>query len=197
MCLDIAYLVRVPRSKHLIRVVPPSLSKEYAQEHDSRVWKCFCDIMNTSEYASDVDAKRIATVPGRNGGLGLRSAARSRQPAFLASWMDALPILDTKLPALARNISAYLSRLDIPVQWSLYEVKAAQQEVRRRGGELIPSWEDVRKGNVLPPQCEDEFDVCEWKRGWQYYTCSVFEAYFRNNFVVPLCTPSRLALLHS
>ena len=57
----------VPRSNHLIRVVPPSLSQVYAREHDVRIWKCFCDIMGTSTLEDDSIARNIATLPGRHG----------------------------------------------------------------------------------------------------------------------------------
>ena len=112
----------VPRSNHLIRVVPPSLSNVYAVEHDRRIWKCLCGILGTPDQEDDALAKQIASVPGRLGGLGLRSAERNREGAFLASWFDALPILENKLPNLARNISAHLTIRVMPCTWSLYEV---------------------------------------------------------------------------
>ena len=148
------------------------------------------------DFHGDSLAKDIASVPGRMGGLGLRSAERSRKPTFLASWMDALPVLDKRLPHVARNVSAHLSRRVMPAHWFLSEVQLSFQEIIGKGGDLLPCWEDIRKGST-PPQADDGFDASEWKKGWQYYTCSIFETYFMNNVIKPLCSPSRSALLLS
>ena len=39
----------------------------------------------------DRDARRIASLPGYQGGLGLRAAVRTSPAAYWASWADALP----------------------------------------------------------------------------------------------------------
>ena len=117
----------------------------------------------------------------------------------MASWTDALPVLDVKLPSLARNISACLSRRALPSDWSLSEVQLAYCYIMEKGGDLIPIWEKIRKGST-PPQLENEregADASEWTRGWQYYTCSIIEHFVLNNMIKPFCDPSRLALLHS
>ena len=102
--------------------------------------------MGCLEHIEDNTAKMLASVPRRLRGLGLRSAFRSREAAFLASWMDALPILDTKLPALARNISACVSRRALPGDWSLSELQSAYEDVVSKGGDQIPAWETIHKG---------------------------------------------------
>ena len=61
----------VPRSNHIARVVPPSMSESYAQEHENRIWNCFCKIMGTSDLVGDRTARMIVSAPGRLGGLGL------------------------------------------------------------------------------------------------------------------------------
>ena len=32
----------VPRANHMIRMVPPSLVRDYALAHDNAIWTCFC-----------------------------------------------------------------------------------------------------------------------------------------------------------
>lgn len=49
--------------------------------------------------------------------------------SFLASWINELSILDVKLPALARNISACLSRRALPLGSSLSEVQLAYRTI--------------------------------------------------------------------
>ena len=79
------------------------------------------------------------------------------------------------------------------MHWSLSEVQLSFEEIMDKGGDLLPCWEDIRKGST-PPQSDDGFDASEWKKGWQYYTCSIFETCFMNNVIRPSCSSSRLAL---
>eukprot|EP00973_Karenia_brevis_P040128 5541545-Karenia_brevis.AAC.1 len=61
----------VPRANHTLRTLPPSQVQQYAKAHDDSLWKCFCGLMGASDMQEDVRAQRIATMPGRQGGLGL------------------------------------------------------------------------------------------------------------------------------
>ena len=83
-------------------------SAQYAGAHDEAVWSCFNTLMGTTELREDRLARRIATLPARMGGLGLRSAERSAQAAFWASWANALPVIKQKQPALAAIFKAEL-----------------------------------------------------------------------------------------
>ena len=53
-------------------------------------------------------AQDIASLPMRMGGLGIRSASRLAPAAFWASWADALPMLEKRLPPLAAEITTIL-----------------------------------------------------------------------------------------
>ena len=55
-------------------------------------------------------AQSIATLPMRLSGLGLRSAARMSPVACWASWADALPMLQARLPQVTANIVGGLVR---------------------------------------------------------------------------------------
>ena len=57
--------------------------------------------MGAVEFQHDAMAQAVATLPGGLGGLGLRSAARTTQAAYWVSWVDALPVLASKAPAVA------------------------------------------------------------------------------------------------
>ena len=54
-------------------------------------------------------ARNITTLPIRMGGLGLRSAVRTAPGAFWASWVDALPMLQQRLPHLTGQVMHHLS----------------------------------------------------------------------------------------
>ena len=63
----------VPRANHLLRILPPSISKEYAVLHDAALWSCTQTLLGGAQIG-DACARAIATLPARLGGLGLRSA---------------------------------------------------------------------------------------------------------------------------
>ena len=96
----------VPRASHLLRTLTPSESEEYAHAHDAAVWKCFVRIVGEESGESDVLAHQVASLPGRLGGLGLRSAERTRETAYLAAWLDSFPVLGERLPEVAHQARA-------------------------------------------------------------------------------------------
>ena len=54
------------------------------------------------------EAQRIATLPMRLGGLGLRSASRMCHSAYWASWADSLQMISQRLPVVATQVLAHL-----------------------------------------------------------------------------------------
>ena len=52
------------------------------------------------------EAERLTTLPMRTGGVGLRSACRMAPAACWASWADALPMFQDRLPAIAQSVSS-------------------------------------------------------------------------------------------
>ena len=90
----------VPRANHILRTLPPSQSADYAGRHDAATWQTFCDMLGATELAHDELANNVATLPGWQGGLGLRAASRSAPTAFWASFVDSLPVIAQKVPDL-------------------------------------------------------------------------------------------------
>ena len=72
----------VLRSNHTVRILPPSLSQTYAKKHDAAVWTTFCKLFGVGDLSEDELARHVATLPGRLGGLGLRSALRTAPAAY-------------------------------------------------------------------------------------------------------------------
>lgn len=53
----------------------------------------------------DATARAVASLPARLRGRGLKSAVRTSQAAYVASWADVLKVLGAKVPDLGRDIA--------------------------------------------------------------------------------------------
>ncbi len=185
----------VPRANHTLRVLPPTVSAAYAEAHDDAIWQTFCAIFGAEEHRDDIRAQIIASLPGRLGGLGLRSARRTAEAAFWASWMDALPVLASKTPALAAQAVTDLGRASGPRAACLQEVATARERLLELGAEELPTWQTAATG-AEPPQ-PDNTDDFEFARGWQWYACSVRENFLAERVLKPLCDEPQRAMVLS
>ena len=90
----------VPRGNYWLRTLPPSLSEQYAARRDEVLWKTAVQIFGMEAVAPEQleRGKRIAQLPARLGGLGVRSSLRCRQPAYWASWADSLEMIQKRNP---------------------------------------------------------------------------------------------------
>ena len=79
------------------------------------------------------DAKQMANLPIRIGGLGLRSAVRCAGAAYWASWADALHMISERNPAVADTVVE-----------SLAELRMATNRLDREGFWWRPSWANLR-----------------------------------------------------
>ena len=115
-----------PRCHHMLRTLPPTQSREYAEEHDAgmqRTMEVLLGGLPGDDQAKDAGVK-LATLPMRLGGLGLRSAQRVAPDAFWASWADALHMIHERLPAVARTITHKLNN-EVEGDGCLGELKSA------------------------------------------------------------------------
>ena len=125
-------------------------------------------------------ARHITTLPLRMGGLGLRSALRMAPAVFWASWADALPMLQQRLPELTRQV---LHVLEGPAFGCLGELQEATERLDRCGFVVRPNWEALRRGlRPRPPVAAVE--PGEWQHGWQYYASSSLEHHYRETVVL-------------
>ncbi len=182
----------VPRANHTLRVLPPSVSAAYAEAHDDAVWQAFCAILGALEHRDDARARTLATLPGRRGGLGLRSAQGCAEASFWASWVDSLPILASKAPTLAATAATELARASGPLAGCLQEVVRAHERLRELGADELPSWPEAMAG-AEPPQPETADDL-ETARGWQHYACSVLENHLSERVLLPTLSDSQKAM---
>ena len=124
-------------------MVPPSLSKGYAMRHDRAIWECFCNLFGGPDKYEDVQAWQVASLPGRLGGIGLRSAARSSQAAYWASWAVVLPVLQAKVPEVALKITRHFGEA-FPGS-STFEAELVRVAMLAKGLVLL-SWAEILDG---------------------------------------------------
>ena len=176
---------------------PPTLLERYSANHDQALWDTLHKLLGglPEEEKADALSRALATLPARHGGLGLRSATRTRPAAYWAAWMDALPVLHKMQPALAAH---WVHRLDEPAEEqprALREATTAKQQLANSGYDGMPTWRDAVNG-LEAPQAEDA-ESGEWHRGWQFHGSSALEHYTRSTVVLPGATPTRQALIRS
>ena len=66
--------------------------------------------------ARQQEVATIASLPMQLGGLGIRSTSRMAPSAFWASWADALPMLQDRLPSISNQIADVLDGAQAPGQ---------------------------------------------------------------------------------
>ena len=198
------YFCAAQRANHLIRLLPPSLSIEYADKHDAAILQCLETLLQAGPLPEN--AKRIAILRCVNGGLGLRSATRTAAAAFWAAWVDALPMLHRRIPEHAYKWSEALEFAQANVAHveflntlpsGLREAELARRQLVAEGFRECPTWEDIRAG-VLPenPDPEDRAPG-EWCRGWQFFASRVRDQHFLDFEVRPHLSPTEQAMLLS
>ena len=133
-------------------------------------------------------AHRLARLPMRLGGLGLRRASRMALAAF---WSQ---MIHQRLPEVAHT---FVESLDGPreVGGCLGELRAVTTALDQQGFTGRPSWVELKGGCRPPPANLTE--PGEWAHGWQFYASSVSEHYFRKTAVLTQSCPSHQAHLRS
>ena len=91
-----------PRCNHVLRLLPPESTAEFAAAHDIAVADCLCTLLQAGSLPPQ--ALGVSRLPLRFGGLGLRSAAAVASVAYWASWADSLPLLERQTPSLLRAV---------------------------------------------------------------------------------------------
>ena len=89
------------RANYQLRVVRPELVNSFAESHDQGLWRCLCAIVGVPAETCDGLTRATCTLPLSLGGLGLRSAARTQESAYWASWADTLSMVQARHPSVA------------------------------------------------------------------------------------------------
>ena len=174
------------------------MSRFYAEAHDDALWECFCIVLGAQNLATNTLARRIATLPGRLGGLGLRSATRSAPGAFWASWVNVLPILLDKSPTVATTVLDELRNARGATTSIIRDLRSAAWQLEQHAAEQLPTWAEAAAGAEPPNKVRDtDIDAADFDRGWQCHVCSYSEQYFLEHVVRPTCDDARRAMLLS
>ena len=197
-------LCATPRANHIVRALPPTQARDYAAEHDSRIWETLKNLLgHTPSRGRARRARDLATLPGRLGGLGLRSAERTSPAAYWASWADALDVIRQRRPNEAAAYLAELERVGGSQAPCLRAVQEAAALLDHEGFALAgvgarPSWRELFEG-ARPPTREDRGDTepGEWIHGWQFYASSTRETFYREHHLMPNMSRASLATLRS
>ena len=152
-----------PRSNYLLRLLLPAQTATFAEQHDLDISRCLTQLLQTDSLP--VDALARAHLPLAMGGLGLMSASQLSTPAHLASWADAMPVLQRQLPSVAATILQALNNLD-EAQPCIQAAQAAHQHIHAHGWEP-PSWQQVLEQQ--PPQTQAEAFTGPTQPGWQHH----------------------------
>ena len=89
------------RANYFLRVVQPAWSERFAAAHDENVWNCTQELL---DIEGTVRVRQSSCLPLALGRLGLRSAIRSQNAAYWASWADSLPQIRERHPDIADQI---------------------------------------------------------------------------------------------
>ena len=158
------------RANYWLRAVRPDLTLQFATAHDHDVLVCLGRILEVpvGSFASD----ETVSLPLSKGGLGLRSAVRSRVAAHWASWADCLPTVQKRHPQVASIMLQGLNggrRQTI----SLNVARECATSLAEAGCEL-PTWLDLVDG-VRPPIPMDMGDPFQPRQGWQHFVSNTVE----------------------
>ena len=179
------------RANYQLRVVRPELTELFAAGHDDGIWRCLCA---KNQISPDVDPaiRDTLTLPLGLGGWGLRSARRTRQAAYWASWADTLPIVRGRHRAVADTmVTSLMDGVGPP---SLMSAETARRDLSGVMEFAPPTWSELAHG-ARPPSPPAGLDPSDWRTGWQHEAASRVEAHDRPNVIFPSADERERALL--
>lgn len=167
-------------SNYYLCTVPPSEVANYASARDDTLWQITRELFRSTETTQpdEGSSRRIAMLPTRMGGLGLRSGTRLSVAAYWASWADCLPMIVARNPGIATKILSSLERSNAN-DGCLAEVALARHTLTSEGFDACPSWRELASGARPPLPLPSTVDHGERHRGWQYHASSSRELFAR------------------
>ena len=144
-----------------------------------------CALLEKAPLAErrDTHAEKVATLPQRLGGLGLRSAVRTSAAAYWASWADTLPMIQQRCPALAAKVLEELEKGVGSSATSCVAAGIAKATLEHEGYGTCP-WRQLVQGE-RPPEV-DRPEPGEYRHGWQYHAAARRETHYRKARVCQL-----------
>ena len=131
------------RANYQLRTVDPASTGDFSEAHDQDIWQCLCNILQIDPTQAQT-VKDIASLPLVLGGLGLRSARRTRVPAHWASWADCIPMIRARHSTVAEQLVRQLE--GHPAIICLHEAASAARSLDGVLGWSPPSWRALTDG---------------------------------------------------
>ena len=181
-------------SNYLLRVVRPESGGAFTEGHDAGLWACLCRLVNVN--TDTAEAKVIASIPLSLGGLGLRSATRTRHSAFWASWVGSLSMIKERHFVVTDWIVGSLTRAR-PAGPCLRSAAIAAHQLRSVEGFETPSWEAFADGLRPPSHDPEDIEPGGVRHGWQHEAASRVERHHRDRVFMPTLADPEKALLRS
>ena len=103
----------VPSLNHLARTVQPDLLVPASTIHDSKTKETFSELLGYDMIADKFWLQ--SSLPIRLGGFGMIPLLSVRQPAFVASWANAITNLPFRFPDLRPLIDTLLNSSFSPI----------------------------------------------------------------------------------
>ena len=162
-----------PRASHILRNLLPSEVSDFSQNPDNHLRACLADII--AMPVPDGVTTEVVQLPFREGGLGLRSAARLAPAAYWASWADCLSQVHARAPEVRTQL---LRELEGPPSRAhcVREAQHASAVLAAEGME-VPEWSKFSDPHFRAPQPVDP-EVGEWTHGWQCHASVALDTLF-------------------
>ena len=178
-----------PRAHHILRNLPPSEVTQFCEDHDNRLRECLSHILSVE--VPDGVASEVVQLPFREGGLGLRSAARLAPAAYWASWADCLSQVYARAPHVCAQL---LEELEGPPSRAqcVREAQDAATLLASEGME-VPVWSRFPVADFRAPQPVDP-EVGEWTHGWQFHASVARDTLFATSVHLPPLSTDHRAL---
>ena len=182
------------RANYFLRVVQPECTVQFAALHDEGLWRCFCSLLDISNDCTVGLIRDSVSLPLSLGGLGLRSATRSRVGAYWASWADALHMIYKRHRSVAEEVVRNLHnpRADCVNLWAV--ASAAHHLDGVRGFEVL-EWDALLHDARPPLRDADVFEPGGQRSGWQHEATSRVEQLHRERNILPALAEHEKALL--
>ena len=122
---------------HILRTIPPSFTRAFAEELDRRI----CSLVSERALPSPLPpvAQSLFHLPGRFGGVGIPSAARTLSATYWGAFALAVPVLRLQLVSrLPADLCAHL--------------QVAREGLLRDGMDGLPPVADLLEAYASPPR---------------------------------------------
>ena len=156
---------------------------EFAQAHDENMWRGRCRILEVPAIARSRIAKEVSSLPLSLGGLGLRSAIRTRVSAYWASWADTLPMVQNEHPHIADVMVYHLE--GVTQSPCLAAASSAAAELDELDDWEMPQWSALAAGLRPLPREPEHHEPGSSRQGWQHEAAVCVERRFLASHNVP------------